>query len=148
MAYYQWTADLCLGNRFLDADHKHIIDLINALHDAMSNGMGDEIVGKTLFDLIVYCKGHFMREEDHMRRIGFSGYAQHKREHEKLLEQVNLLYERFKNDRQMTLIIEVATFLHDWLVNHILQSDLKIAESFTDSAAGARINVKSSRPVQ
>lgn len=134
MAYFQWSGQLSLGNPFLDADHRHIIALINDLHDAMREGAGDEIVGSVLFDLIVYCKGHFMREEEHMKHIGFRGYDAHKREHDALIGKVNTLYRDFKEGGRATLTIQTAHFLRDWLANHILKSDMAIAATYEKTA--------------
>jgi hemerythrin len=127
MAYFQWSQQLSLGNRFLDADHQRIIALINELHDAMQKRAGEAIVGKVLFDLIVYCKGHFMREEEHMIKIAFAGYNAHKQEHEALLAKVNTLHRAFKEGNGASLTIQTAHFLRDWLSSHILKSDMELA---------------------
>lgn len=131
MAYFRWSDKLSLGNQFIDADHRRIIDLINTLHDAMSERKGDVIIGKTLFDLIVYCKGHFMREEAFMRQLGHPDYEDHKREHDALLEKVNLLHQDFKDgdSERSTLTVQTAHFLYHWLTSHIQQSDMKIVAS-------------------
>ena len=127
MAYFQWTDKLSLGNPFIDADHQRIIALINDLHDAMSERAGEAIIRKVLFDLIVYCQGHFMREEEQMKVICYPGYEAHKREHDALVEKVRGLYGESEESTSPTLTIQTAHFLRDWLTTHILKSDMALA---------------------
>lgn len=128
MAYFQWSDSLSVGNVFIDNDHKHLIGLINKLHDAMAARNGTAVVDKILFDLLVYTKGHFKREEDEMRRIQYPGYEAHVREHRQLIEQVNWLQDMKEKD-STTVCIQVADFLQDWLRKHILGSDMALARA-------------------
>lgn len=127
MAYFSWTDDLSVGNRFIDKDHQTLIALINQLHDAMKQGQGDAIVDAILFDLLVYTKGHFQREEAEMRRIGYAGLDAHAREHQRLLQSVNELREAEGADRSI-LCIKAADFLQEWLRKHILGSDMALSK--------------------
>ena len=34
MAYFNWAEDMVIDNGPIDEDHKHLADLVNALHDA------------------------------------------------------------------------------------------------------------------
>jgi hemerythrin len=136
MAYFSWTDDLSVGNRFIDADHRQIINIINRLHDAMQERRGDEVLEKVLFDLMVYTKGHFQREEDHMKAIDFPGFAKHQREHQLLLEQLAALRQQFK-DNPTHLSVLTAQFLHGWLTQHILGSDMELSDSLSKAGLSA-----------
>jgi hemerythrin len=130
MAYISWSEDLSVGNRFIDADHRQIINIINRLHDAMQERRANEVLENVLFDLVVYTKGHFQREEDHMKAIDFPGFARHQREHQALLEQLAALRQQFK-DNPSHLSITTAQFLHGWLTQHILGSDMELSASLS-----------------
>lgn len=127
MAYFSWTDDLSVGNRFIDKDHQTLIELINKLHDAMKQRQGDAILDSILFDLLVYTKGHFQREEAEMRRIDYAGFDAHVREHQGLLQSVNALRDAEGTDRSV-MCIKVADFLQEWLRKHILGSDMELAK--------------------
>lgn len=133
MAYFNWTDDLSVGNRFIDRDHQTLIKLINQLHDSMQQGQGDAILDAILFDLLVYTKGHFQREEAEMRRIGYPGLGAHAREHQRLLQSVKELREAAGTDRSV-LCIKVADFLQDWLRKHILGSDMALSKVIAETA--------------
>ncbi|MDZ7764928.1 MAG: hypothetical protein U5K00_10925 [Melioribacteraceae bacterium] len=38
MAYIDWSEDLSVGNLSIDFEHKRLVQIINELYDAMTNG--------------------------------------------------------------------------------------------------------------
>ncbi|WP_136417074.1 bacteriohemerythrin [Herbaspirillum sp. ST 5-3] len=128
MTYLTWSNDLAVGNTFIDGDHQKLIDMVNRLHEVMQEGKGKDVLGKVLNNLITYTREHFRREEDLMQRIGYAGRAAHLHEHEKLLQQVMDLQDKFESGAA-TLSIQVLHFLRDWLINHIGKSDKALAEA-------------------
>src|ERR1035437_2605317 len=104
-----------------------IINLINDFHEAMAAGKGNDIVVKVLNALVSYTKEHFAREELEMARIKYINMATHKREHTKLLQDVDKLHADFMSNKKM-LTLPVSKFLKDWLVNHINQTDKVFAK--------------------
>lgn len=128
MSYLTWSDDLAVGNTFIDGDHRKLIDMVNRLHVVMTEGRGQEVLGKVLHNLIAYTQEHFKREEDLMQKLEFDGRALHKREHDKLLQQVLDLQQKFESGTG-TLSVQVLHFLRDWLINHIGESDRKLASA-------------------
>ncbi len=61
MPIMSWTDAYSVGVAEIDKQHKKLIDLINALHDAMSKGQAKAVIGKVLGELISYCASHFAR---------------------------------------------------------------------------------------
>lgn len=126
MANFSWTDDLETGNTFIDNDHRKLITMVNALYDAMAKGHAKDVMSKVLNNLIIYTREHFAREEVEMDRIRYSGAIVHKAEHNQLLKQVLDL--KAKLDAGGTInAVAVSSFLSDWLRNHILQVDTKLA---------------------
>lgn len=134
MAYFSLSDDLKVGNSFIDSDHQKLVDLVNKLHEAMAQGHGKEVLGSILGDLIKYTREHFKREEEHMQRIAYSGYAAHKQEHDKLIKEVIDLQHKFTNGNGM-LSVQVSGFLRNWLVNHIMKVDKELAVAIKKVAA-------------
>lgn len=128
MTYLKWTDDLAVGNTFIDNDHQKLIDMVNRLHELMAEGKGKDVIGKVLNNLITYTKEHFRREEDLMRSLRYPDFIAHHEEHEKLLQQVLDLHQKFESGAA-TLSIQVLHFLRDWLINHIGKSDKGLAEA-------------------
>jgi len=128
VAFFTWSDELSVGNTFIDADHKKLVDMVNKFHDAMSQGKGGSVVGIVLDNLIVYTREHFHREEVAMERIGYPLFAEHKREHDKLIQEVQDLHESLAAGKTM-LTIKVAKFLKDWLTVHIKETDQLLSKA-------------------
>jgi hemerythrin-like metal-binding protein len=122
MAYFQWSDEFFVGNKFIDADHKKLLILCNKLHDAMTNGAGKEDLGEALSDVIQYAKEHFKREEDEMRRVNYPDLIPHRQEHHALLQEVSKFQREFSAGNTL-LTVQVSMYLKDWLVRHIIRSD-------------------------
>lgn len=128
MALIELTPDLLVDNKFIDEDHTKLIKLINDFHSAMEQGRGNEVVYKVLHNLSVYTANHFAREEAEMARIHYVNAIAHKREHTRLLTEVNNLIANFKDGKTM-MTITISKFLKEWLVNHINQTDKLFAKA-------------------
>lgn len=126
MPQFSWTDDLATGNRLIDDDHRKLITMVNALFDALASGHANDVIGKVLHNLIIYTREHFAREEAEMQRIHYPASIAHKLEHGKLLKQVQELKQTLDAGSKVNAIA-VSGFLTEWLRNHILNVDMKLA---------------------
>ena len=131
MAQFLWTDDLYTGNAFIDDDHRKLIKMVNALFDSMTTGQANDIISKVLNNLIIYTREHFGREEAEMQRIRYVASISHKIEHTKLIKQVAELKAAL-DDGQRINVLAVSSFLGDWLRNHILMVDKKLAAALRE----------------
>jgi hemerythrin-like metal-binding protein len=69
-----------------------------------------------------------------MRDNGYPKYLAHRAEHEDLKRRVVQYQEDFIAGR-VTLTVELMQFISDWLVNHIAESDRKLAPYLREKAA-------------
>lgn len=122
MAAMEWSNDLSVGIPSIDKQHKELIDMVNELSNAMTQGKGKEVLG-TIFDKIIkYTATHFAYEEKLFDTHNFPGTAAHKAEHLNLVKQAVELQEKFKAG-QPVLSVATHKFLVDWLNNHIKGTD-------------------------
>ncbi len=124
MALFTWSDKYSVNINEIDNQHKKLVDMLNALHDAMKAGKGNEVLGKTLGELIQYVGVHFATEEKLMSTHGYPEYNAHKAEHIKLTQKAVDLQKNFQQGEHV-LTMEVLGFLKDWLQNHILGTDKK-----------------------
>lgn len=128
MAMFAWDDKLKTHHFAIDNDHRKLVDLVNQLGEAMQSGKGRDICGKVLNDLIAYTKTHFAMEERLMDTHKYAKAAEHKVEHAKLLKDVLEFKAKFDSGA-LTVTAGLLTFLRDWLIRHISQSDKVLAAS-------------------
>ncbi|MDM7202652.1 MAG: bacteriohemerythrin, partial [Thermodesulfobacteriaceae bacterium] len=126
----EWSDKLITGVKEADEQHKKLVQLINELYDVMKQGKGKEILDKVLNELVNYAKYHFNTEETLMTKYGYPELKIHKAEHESFIKKVNEFMEK-KAKGEVTLTMEVMTFLKEWLVKHIMGTDKKYGPFLT-----------------
>jgi len=127
MPLITWSAQLSVGIESIDEQHKKLINMINALNDAIANGSSKDIMQKIFDGLAVYTEKHFGYEERLFAQYGYEETAAHKAEHEALLNQVVELKKKMESGDFM-IGIEVMAFLKEWLTNHIMRTDKAYSE--------------------
>jgi hemerythrin-like metal-binding protein len=134
--YFSWTDDMSVGNSMLDFDHRQLIGLVNELHTATSRGEGRAIVGDILGRLLSYTEGHFQREEHHMENMRYSRIAEHKEQHQQLLERLRTLQQQLEAGH-VSVAAKVSILLRDWLSIHLQREDKQFAAEMKNNAMGA-----------
>ncbi len=119
-----WKSTYSIHIEEIDAQHQHLVALINEFELAMKAGRGKHALEKTLADLIAYTQNHFATEERLMLEHHYPGLATHKAMHHNLTQQVVDLQRRYMLNK-VGLSVTAANFLSDWLNYHILGQDKK-----------------------
>ena len=127
MAYFEWADDLVIDNGPIDEDHHRLIDLVNELHTATSQGSGHEVVASISERLITYTEQHFAREERIMAASHFQNLEEHKHAHQKMIAHLRVLQTKYING-SITTASQLSTLLRDWLSLHIRRSDRELRD--------------------
>jgi hemerythrin-like metal-binding protein len=123
MVFAVWDDDLATGNVGIDADHKKLINIINTLYGAMSNGLGNAILFNIILELQKYTITHFTREEFILNSINYEDIDRHKSEHEFFIKKINRFMEDYQSN-MVVLTVDLMEFLKSWLLDHIRESDM------------------------
>jgi len=123
MPYVEWGQKYLLGVEQFDLHHKHLVELLNSVHEMfIANQVECEKLKTVLTELVDYADYHFGLEESWMRQIEYPQYEEHVLQHKQFifkLHDFNMLY---RNDKAQ-LTIEIITFLKRWLLEHIRNAD-------------------------
>lgn len=122
MAYLDWTDRLSVNVPTIDEQHQELVRLINKLHDAMTQGQGNTVLGGIVDGLIEYAQIHFRTEERYFEASDYPDVTAHKRLHEDFVAKAMEFKQGFDEGRLM-LSLDVMDFLSDWLVKHIQGTD-------------------------
>lgn len=117
----EWSSEYSVGISSIDEEHLRLINLINKLNEGISKKESKNMLEPIFDQLIEYTLEHFKNEEELMKNSNYAELEEHKIEHKKLMQTVmDLNKEKFYIFPQ-----NVSEFLNSWLINHILNCDIK-----------------------
>ena len=126
MALLYWLPDFDTNIAIIDQQHRHLVKLINQLHENLNTGSDRKTLLKILNNIDIYAATHFAREEDLFDTYDYSEIDEHIQEHEYFEDTINQFTKEFKAGKQ-ELTNSVISFLGDWLLKHINGTDQKYA---------------------
>ncbi|MCI8650551.1 MAG: hemerythrin family protein [Anaerotruncus sp.] len=126
---YIWSKDLETGNKLIDQQHQQLIQSINDLLDACSQGKGRDKIVETMQFLQSYTAKHFADEETLQQRSNYPDYMNHKRYHDTFKKTVaDILAELKTSGPSVALVAKVNTSVASWFLSHIKREDTKVAK--------------------
>lgn len=125
-----WREAMCVGDQTVDDDHKHLVDLINAFEIAIAGKIDHKKVARVLLGLVEYTGEHFAREEELQLAIRYPYHESHRRSHRDVLKKLSEIVAEYikapEGAQRDRMVRDLANFLKEWLVDHIIQSDLRM----------------------
>jgi hemerythrin len=94
-----WTEKISVGINSFDDEHKHLINFINKLNNALEIRSTQKTMEEILAGLVDYTQIHFKHEEDAMLKYDYPDYTKHKKEHDNLTSQVSEFHKRLKEGK-------------------------------------------------
>lgn len=124
--YLSWRNILEIGVAEIDDDHRQLVDLLNRIQDASADD--DRQAALELLCLLRnFVAGHFAREELLMVGIRYDRAEAHRREHQRLFEDVCRQIDDLERGRIVAGAVSV--FLQRWLLRHIAGADGELGEA-------------------
>lgn len=122
MRFINWDENLATGILECDIQHKKLINMFNAIYDAIRLNLDKKTLKEALNSLIDYFEKHFAFEEELMEKYGYPEIHIHKEEHKIFIENINKI---LQNPNEEINFLEILKFLKNWWLNHILTADKK-----------------------
>jgi hemerythrin-like metal-binding protein len=124
MTLLHWQARFSIGIAEVDHEHRGLIDLINRLHEALGTERSGERVEAFLGEIFADISAHFALEEKVMRQRHYAALADHKADHERLLDELRDLMDQ----QAAGLVLDDARFaarLAEWFSVHFQTHDAR-----------------------
>ena len=121
----QWSRELSVHIPEIDAEHKHFIELINALNEAIAERMSFSEVRRRMQDVLDDAVAHFEHEEALFIEWGYPEAEQHAREHAAATKIFGEIMRRIKNSERAEEWEEAGMQVRQLLVAHLLNEDMK-----------------------
>lgn len=126
-----WNDSYSVGIKEIDQQHKKLVEMINQLIDASGVSVRSETVSDTLTGMTNYAMYHFQTEEDLMREYEYPQYDAHHLAHMGFIRKTAEMAAA-AIELEQTVPVELLSFLKDWLINHILKSDMQYKDFFNE----------------
>lgn len=120
------------GNAQIDAEHRELVEIINALAEAERHHRSDDAMA-AIERFREELESHFRREEAHLESIRFPGRAAHAAHHAKTLSRLLEIEAGFAP--QPGLPRDTARICFDELLRAVLKQDLEVINWQADRKA-------------
>jgi hemerythrin len=125
----EWKDEYNTGEADVDDQHRIIFKYLADLEAQMERGVDERYIKMLLDNLGLFTRSHFCYEEIYMRRIKSPVAAKNKEQHEKLLKEYGRYCQRFEVEGLSDDLVKgLHDFLANWLVNHILKTDIHMRD--------------------
>ncbi|MGQ9365970.1 bacteriohemerythrin [Azospirillum sp. A39] len=127
MGAIMWRRQLSVGQPSIDEDHKHLIEYLNQLDEALTAQVYlPRRVAAILIRLLEYTREHFAREEKIMESVRYPRLAEHRRQHAEGVRAITELSNAFTREPSRENAERIYSFTAEWLVQHIIMQDTQI----------------------
>lgn len=125
MSLLAWKPEYSVGVESVDFEHQQMIEMINEFFEEMQERRDPDSVLQFLGDVYATISAHFALEERIMRDAGYAEYADHKEDHEDLLDQIRDLMEEFRDDPDAGFE-QLQEKLGRWFEQHFATFDARL----------------------
>lgn len=120
----EWDERFSLHHELLDFQHQELFDLANAVQKLDPNSADKAELGRLFKDFFDYMAKHFKEEEAYMQSLDYPLYEKHKKFHESIIDGMTKILKEKKGIEELQKSMKMIA--KKWLVEHILENDLKI----------------------
>jgi hemerythrin-like metal-binding protein len=126
MALIEWQENFAIGIASVDYEHRQLIELINSLHGSLSANAAKEDINRFLGEVDARISAHFALEEKEMRDMRYDQFAEHKADHERLLDQIRDISDAFESGAYANYDEVLKTHLKAWFTEHFSTQDARL----------------------
>lgn len=126
MVLVEWRDSFKIGIESVDYEHRQMIELINAVHEKLSDDAPKSQVLDVLGEVYARISAHFALEERIMQSANYDLYEDHKADHERLLDQIRDIMDGYENGTIPTAESELSMRLNSWFTDHFKTKDARL----------------------
>lgn len=126
MPLIEWQDEFKIGIPSIDHEHQELIALINTLHAGLSGDATAEEISRFLGEVDAQIAAHFALEERTMRDMRYDQYADHKADHERLLEEIRDIADAFDAGVYTDYSSRLGEHLNLWFSEHFRTRDARL----------------------
>lgn len=121
----EWRDAYALGIPEIDHEHREMITEISRLHETLEHDAAVDDVVDCLGEILAHIAAHFALEEKNMRAAAYEGFAEHKADHERLLDELHDIATDVAKRRRYEPVV-LAERLDAWFMRHFGSQDARL----------------------
>ena len=128
MTVLQWREEFSVGIEEVDHEHRELIELIRTLQQDLQAGADTDRIIDVLGEIYNQIAAHFALEEKMMRKTRYPALADHKQDHETLLDDLRDIMDEVEDDGVLDET-QLTDDLDRWFSDHFKTHDAKLHHS-------------------
>ena len=132
MTLIEWQERFRIGIESVDYEHQELIALLNELYAGLGAGADEPDVVAFLGEVFARISAHFALEERVMKERGYDQFAEHKAEHEDLLDQIRDIMDEYEFGDDTPPVEAFGQRLGDWFGKHFATHDARLHRAMAD----------------
>ena len=125
MSVLQWREEFSVGIDEVDHEHRELIELIRGLQKNLATGSTVDEITETLGEIYALIAAHFALEEKAMRKMRYAALADHKEDHETLLDDLRDIIDAVEDDGVLD-DVQLTDDLNRWFSDHFRTHDASL----------------------
>ena len=139
MPIIAWEDRMSVGLYLIDQQHMELVDLINALSDAMERGAKREEISRSIRRFYDYTNTHFRTEESLMDHATYPEYFTQVREHLDCSLRALEFHRQFVEDPDFDPKV-LLDYIVEWFVSHTVGIDQSLAKHLLERGLRDRLD--------
>lgn len=129
METINWKNEFSVGVKEMDEQHKKLLGMINRLIEEQHTLTDPKTIADLLTKMTDYAQVHFRAEEFLMAEYGYEQKSVQEKQHQGFIDKTISFYSATDLGPNV-LSVALLDYLGTWLVEHILQEDMKYTSFF------------------
>lgn len=120
-----WEDKFSIGIVEIDEQHKKMLSIINKLYSLLKEKNNDnpEEMAAIIQEMVDYAVYHFQTEEKYFALFNYEKSGEHIEIHNQYRTKIEDWHKRYSETRDSAVFFEISTYLHDWWIWHINNTD-------------------------
>lgn len=125
MSVLQWREEFSVGIEEVDHEHRELIELIRDVQEELHGDVDTDRMLEGLGEIYAQISAHFALEEKAMQAMNYAAYADHKEDHETLLDDLRDIMDEVE-DLGVLDEAQLTDDLDRWFSDHFKTHDAKL----------------------
>jgi hemerythrin len=137
-----WSEDMATGIPAIDGQHRYLVEMLSEANTKLLDSNDMQMLARIARDLLGYALLHFETEEALMNRYGFASAfpkeaSAHVAQHRAFSREVVAVCDALREGNHVSRL-EVLAFLNNWLRDHVLGIDRRLAAFIAEASTAGR----------